>query len=213
MRTFNYTMNHKADEAYMARMCREGWAATRLVEGVWTFEPCAPGQYVYRVCYLRGKSTSEVEELKRSLAARGIEFVSRYSFWAIFRSEHDFQLYTSEEERAVCEEILRPMRIGAPVSWLAFLAALVLIIGLWNAARDFKTAYLQALLFLEVMNWYDGLVIDKLWVGHSKFWVIPALADIPYVQTWPQMLKKRLGLSLIWAVCAALPAGIAVLLF
>lgn len=126
MRTFNYTMNHKADEAYMARMCREGWAATRLVEGFWTFEPCAPGQYVYRVCYLRGKSAAEVEELKRSLAARGIEFVSRYSFWAIFRSEHDFRLYEPEEERAVCEEILHPMRIGAPVSWLAFLAALVL---------------------------------------------------------------------------------------
>lgn len=232
------------------------------------------------MCYLRGKSAAEVEELKRSLAARGIEFVSRYSFWAICRSEHDFRLYEPEEKRAVCEKILRPMRIGAPVSWLAFLAALgltlrvsawfnrpagrlrgdahragrllyppaphdgegrkmrivcqlalycalftaivklamrggavnglffypkpvqecaialgltdretidrrfrrfmalfyigmaaalVLIIGLWNAARDFKTAYLQALLFLEVMNWYDGLVIDKLWVGHSKF--------------------------------------------
>ena len=36
MKKFNYTMNHKADEAYMAKMCHEGWAATSLVEGVWT---------------------------------------------------------------------------------------------------------------------------------------------------------------------------------
>lgn len=61
-------MNHKADEAYMAKMCHEGWAAASLVEGVWTFEPCRPDQYTFRVCYLRGKSKADVEELKRTLA-------------------------------------------------------------------------------------------------------------------------------------------------
>lgn len=108
MKRFNYTMNHKADEAYMAKMCHEGWAATGLVEGVWTFEPCKPDRYTFRVCYLRGKSSAEVEELKCSLAAKGIEFVSRYSFWAIFRSEHDFALYTPDEELTVIEKIRRP---------------------------------------------------------------------------------------------------------
>ena len=128
MKKFNYTMNHKADEAYMAKMCREGWAATSLVEGFWTFEPCNPGQYTFRVCYLRGKSNAEVEELKRSLAAKGIEFVSRYSFWAIFRSEHDFVLYTPEEESAIIEKIRRPMLAGSVLSWIAFLAVLLLTI-------------------------------------------------------------------------------------
>lgn len=126
MKKFNYTMNHKADEAYMAKMCHEGWAATSLVEGVWTFEPCKPDQYVYRVCYLRGKSAAEVEALKNKLAAQGIEFVSHYSFWAIFRSEHDFRLYAPEEELAVCESIYRPMPIGSVLSWLAFIAFLLL---------------------------------------------------------------------------------------
>ena len=91
--------------------------------------------------------------------------------------------------------------------------ALVLIIGLWNHITNFKEAYLQALLFLEIMNWYDGLVIDKLWVGHSNFWLIRGLEDIPYVQTWPQMLKKRLFLTLIWAVGAIIIAGIVILVF
>lgn len=128
MKRFNYTMNHKADEAYMAKMCHEGWAATGLVEGVWTFEPCKPDRYTFRVCYLRGKSSAEVEELKRSLAAKGIEFVSRYSFWAIFRSEHDFALYTPDEELTVIEKIRRPMLVGSVLSWLAFLAVLLLAI-------------------------------------------------------------------------------------
>ena len=97
--------------------------------------------------------------------------------------------------------------------FLVILSALVLIIGLWNGVRSFWPAYWQALLFLEVMNWYDGLVIDRLWVGHSRFWIIPGTEEIPFVQTWPQVLKKRGVLTLIWIVGAAIVAGIVVLLF
>ena len=91
-------------------------------------------------------------------------------------------------------------------------AALILIIRVWNGVQHFWTAYLQALIFLEVMNWYDGIVIDRLWVGHSRFWVIPGAEGIPFVQTWPQVLKKRGILTLIWIAGAAIIAGIVVLL-
>ncbi len=95
---------------------------------------------------------------------------------------------------------------------LVMLTALVLIIGAWNRVSDFGTAYLEALLFLEVMSWYDGIVIDRLWVGHSGFWIIPGTEGIPFVKTWPQVLKERGILSLIWNAGAALVAGIIVLL-
>ena len=91
-------------------------------------------------------------------------------------------------------------------------AALILIIRVWNGIHSFWAAYLQALLFLEIMNWYDGIVIDRLWVGHSGFWVIPGTEEIPFVQTWPQVLKKRGILTLIWIAGAAMVAGIVVLL-
>ena len=91
-------------------------------------------------------------------------------------------------------------------------AALVLIIRFWNGIRTFRPAYWQALLFLEVMNWYDGIVIDRLWVGHSVFWIIPGTEDIPFVQTWPQVLKKRCILTAIWVAGAAIVAGIVALI-
>ena len=91
-------------------------------------------------------------------------------------------------------------------------AALVLIVRVWNGIHAFQHAYWQALLFLEVMNWYDGIVIDRLWVGHSTFWVIPGTEDIPFVQTWPQVLKKRGILTAVWVVGAAVVAGIAILI-
>ena len=96
---------------------------------------------------------------------------------------------------------------------IAILAALVLIIGGWNGARNFKIAYLQALLFLEVVNWFDGIVIDRLWVGHSKFWVIPGTEDIPFVKPWRAVLTKRGLAMLAWAVIAAVVAGPVILIF
>lgn len=96
---------------------------------------------------------------------------------------------------------------------LVVLTALVMIIGLWNGVNTFRIAYLQALLFLEVMNWYDGIVIDKVWVGYDSFWLLPGCEDIPYVQTWNEVLKKRGILTLIWIVGAAVVAGIVILVF
>ena len=126
MKKFNYTMNHKADEAYMAQMCHKGWAATSLVEGIWTFEPCRPDAYTFRVCYLRGKHYTEIEKQKQNLAKNGIEFVSQYSFWAIFRSEHNFQIYTLKEELDICQTIHRTMLFGSIFSWFA----VILFLGL-----------------------------------------------------------------------------------
>lgn len=97
--------------------------------------------------------------------------------------------------------------------YLVMLGALLLIIGGWNGVREFKAAYVQALLFLEVMNWFDGVVIDRLWVGHSKFWVLPGTEDLPFVQTWGQVLKKRGILTLIWAMGAAIMGLLVILIF
>lgn len=63
------------------------------------------------------------------------------------------------------------------------------------------------------MNRYDGIVIDRLWVGHSRFWILPGCEDLPYVQTRAQVMKKRTILTLIWLVGAAFVAGIVVILF
>ncbi len=110
------------------------------------------------------------------------------------------------------EEMKKKRKIFMTEFYAVMGIALVLIIAIWNKVTDFKTAYLQALLFLEVMNWYDGIVIDKIWVGYSKFWILPGCEDLPFVQTWKQMFKKRIILTLIWVVGAAIVAGIVVLI-
>ena len=111
------------------------------------------------------------------------------------------------------ETMNRKRKIFMTEFYIVMLVTLVLIIGLWNHISDFKTAYLYALLFLEVMNWYDGIVIDEVWVRYSKFWLLPGCEDMPYVQNIKQMLKKRLFLTLVWIIGAAIVAGIVTLIF
>lgn len=124
--TFRYNGNHLEDECYMQEMCRQGWAARSLTEGFWKFERCKPDEFCYRICYLRGKSRTEIETIKKEYAARGIEFVSQYAFWAIFRSRVPFRIYAADEELAVCRKIFAPMPIGAAVGWLVVLIGVLL---------------------------------------------------------------------------------------
>ena len=111
------------------------------------------------------------------------------------------------------EVMQRKKKIFMTEFYIIMLVALVLIIGVLHRVSDFKTAYLLALLFLEVMNWYDGIVIDKIWVGHSKCWILAGCEELPFVQTWKQVLKKRGLLTLIWIVGAVIVAEIVALIF
>ena len=111
------------------------------------------------------------------------------------------------------EVMQRKKKIFMTEFYIIMLVALVFIIGVCHKVSDFKTAYLLALLFLEVMNWYDGIVIDKIWVGHSKFWILAGCEELPFVQTWKQVLKKRGLLTLIWIVGAVIVAEIVTLIF
>ena len=110
------------------------------------------------------------------------------------------------------ETVAKKRKLFMTAFFAVMATALISIIRVWNGIQSFWTAYLHALIFLEVMNWYDGIVIDRLWVGHSRFWVIPGTEEIPFVQTWPQVLRKRGLLTLIWIAGAAIVAGIVVLL-
>ena len=95
---------------------------------------------------------------------------------------------------------------------IVMLLALLAIVGLWNRVSDFGTAYLQACLFLVVMNWFDGIVIDRLWVSKGRIWRVEGMEGVPYVKPWRDVLVRR-GLATAIYLILALPiAGIALLI-
>jgi hypothetical protein len=97
------------------------------------------------------------------------------------------------------------------VLMIGIVALPVLFIGLWNQVTDVRTAYVQSLLLLEIMNWYDGIVMDRLWVGHSKFWVIQGCEDLPYAKSVKTVMIERGIMTLVYLPIAAVIAEIAVL--
>lgn len=94
---------------------------------------------------------------------------------------------------------------------LVMLIVLVLIISVWNRVTDFKTAYIQACIILVVVNWFDGLVIDRLWVGNSKLWIIEGMEGVPYVKPWKTVLIKRALSTAVYLIISLVVAGIVVL--
>lgn len=95
---------------------------------------------------------------------------------------------------------------------MIMLVVLVAIISFWNHITDFKTAYIQSYLFLVVMNWFDGIVIDKFWVSHGKIWVIEGMEGVPYTNSWKHILIKRSFATIAYLLIALVVAGIVVLI-
>lgn len=94
---------------------------------------------------------------------------------------------------------------------LVMLAALLLILCVWNHVTDFKTAYWQSVLFLVVMNWFDGIVIDRLWVSRSRLWVLEGMDGVAYVKPWKTVLIKRTAGTVAYLIIALAVAGLVVL--
>ena len=95
---------------------------------------------------------------------------------------------------------------------IVMLLALLAIVALWNRVSDFGTACLQTCLFPVVMNWFDGIVIDRLWVGQSRIWRVEGMEGVPYVRPWREVLVRRGMGTAIYLLLAPSIAGIALLI-
>lgn len=95
---------------------------------------------------------------------------------------------------------------------LAIFVVLIAVIAGWNGVKGFKTASFEAYLFLVVVNWFDGFVIDLLWVGHSKIWRIEGMEGVPYGKPWRTVYTKRSAATALYLLVAAAVGGIVVLI-
>lgn len=122
--------------------------------------------------------------------------------------------YIAEAQRrgiADKDEVMKKgKRFMIPFCVIIF-AVLVVIVAVWNRVTDFKTAFIQSYIFLVAMNWFDGIVIDRLWVGHSKIWAVEGMEGIAYVKPWKTVLVKRGAATVLYLIVALALAGIVML--
>ena len=94
---------------------------------------------------------------------------------------------------------------------IIMLVVLVLIIAVWNRVTTFTAAYWQAVLFLVVMNWFDGICMDLVWVAHGKEWAIPGMEGISYIKPLKSVLIKRTAGTVLYFIIALPVASASVL--
>lgn len=150
---FKYCGTHIKDEKYMNKMSSKGWNTKSLVEGFWYFEKGEPNKYTYRIYYFRGMSKKDISNKIEELKKQDIEFVSRYSFWGIFRAKKDFELYKKEEQLELCNKIRMPMLVAViicPVLIILFIGLSIIINKLFFIGTCLITIYYLICLYLMV---------------------------------------------------------------
>ena len=121
--------------------------------------------------------------------------------------------YLIEAQRRGIADVNAEMQKGKRFMLLfcaVMLAALILIVAVWNRAADFKTAYFQSLILLVCTNWFDGIAVDQLWVSRSKIRIVKGMEGVPYVKPWRTVIAKRCLATILYAILAFATTGISV---
>ncbi|MCM1398118.1 MAG: hypothetical protein NC225_01410 [Clostridium sp.] len=152
--------------------------------------------FIYLVCF-----TVCIKLLVLNDPVRGIFFYPKQ----IQRRAFEMGLATEEEAK-------RRKRIFFTALVLEIVILPVLFIGCWSDISDFRTAFIRAVILLEAMNWYDGIVVDEIWVRFDRFWIIKGMEDMSHVKNLKFVLTERLIMTVVYIPVAALIAKLAVII-
>ncbi len=82
-----------------------------------------------------------------------------------------------------------------------------------NQVHSWKEAFYQISFMALVLNWFDAVFVDYIWVRKTKYWVIPELEDLQNIgKPVKQILTERIIASVVLILVAAILACISFLL-
>lgn len=96
MLKFRLYFDKDEETAWLNEMSKEGWAMERFFAGLYRFERCEPGKYLYQVDFGE-KLFAITEEYREFMEEAGVEVLQPWGYWIILRkpaSEGKFELYT-----------------------------------------------------------------------------------------------------------------------
>lgn len=106
------------------------------------------------------------------------------------------------------EQISKRSKLIKSVMIPVYIFYLLIAVYVINGARDFVPAALQCFAILSILNLVDRILIDELWVGHTKAWTIPGTEDLkPYINKQDRIKKWLIG-TVGFALTSCIVAGV-----
>ncbi len=122
------------------------------------------------------------------------------------------------QDRAVELGLTTTERIRTSAKWFKSVGLLVyfvytaVCVFAINGARGFWPSFWQFTAILWIMGIFDRIVIDVIWVGHTKAWIIPGTEDLmPYI-TGKDHAFKWFATIVVYPAIAAIICGVMALM-
>lgn len=109
---FKLTFDKDMEEDWLNDWCQRGWAFKRFCMGFFTFTPCRPGEFIYRIDLVPGTGLrcDDYWGYAAFMEEMGVEVLQRWGRWAYLckRAEDGpFDIYTDLDSQI---ELYRRMR-------------------------------------------------------------------------------------------------------
>lgn len=137
---FYYDKDH--EEKFLNEMSNRGYAMDKFFLGFYSFVPCNPGEYTYRVDLIAGKGIKETNSFYDLVRDAGGELVQTWGFWAFYRKKGNFDLYSDRESQITQYEKIRKLFLG-----IGFLELIVMFMQLSQYLK-YRSIYSLALVVL-----------------------------------------------------------------
>lgn len=137
MKKFRLYYDTEKEVKWLNEMSEQGWKLTSFFAGVYTFEECEPGKYLYQED-TTDKLFQVSDEYRNFMSDAGIEIVQVWGPWVILCQEKDkgeFELYTDNESKiAHQKKILRIFKVVAILELICFFIEIYITLNGNNGA-------------------------------------------------------------------------------
>lgn len=140
MKKFRLYFDKDKETEWINALAKEGYALTKFFAGLYTFEKCEPGEYIYQID-LGNKLFAVDEGYKEFMEENDIEIVQTWGMWIFLRKKADkgdFVLYTDVDSSIEHYTKIRNMfKVVTILELLCFMLEFVcyiqgVVFGLWG---------------------------------------------------------------------------------
>lgn len=137
MKKFRLYLDGEKEVKWLNEMCEEGWKLTNFYAGVYTFEECEKGKYLYQ------EDTTETlfkvtDEYREFMNDAGIEIVQVWGPWVILcceKSKGEFELFTDYESKITNQKkILKIFKAVTILELICFFIEILCVLNGTSAA-------------------------------------------------------------------------------